>query len=139
MSAFENAEKFFHACESIKGWEECQQYVADGATFAAQCEPIAEITTVHGYVDWMTGIGTGVAPGCSYDVHAAAYDDENSTAVFFATFNGKHTGDGGPVPATNKETHTHYVYSLKMNDDGKVESMQKIWNAPWAMRELGWM
>jgi len=26
-----------------------------------------------------------------------------------------------------------------MNDEGKIESMTKIWNAPWALRELGWM
>jgi hypothetical protein len=28
---------------------------------------------------------------------------------------------------------------LDMNDEGKIRSMQKVWNAPWAMRELGWM
>jgi len=26
-----------------------------------------------------------------------------------------------------------------MNDEGKIESMTKIWNASWALRELGWM
>ena len=45
---------------------------------------------------------------------------------------------GGPVPPTNQETHSHYVYVLTMDDDDKVASMVKIWNAPWAMRELGW-
>lgn len=25
-----------------------------------------------------------------------------------------------------------------MSDDDKVKSMQKVWNAPWAMGELGW-
>ena len=32
----------------------------------------------------------------------------------------------------------HYVYALEMNPDDKVERMTKIWNAPWALRELGW-
>ena len=27
---------------------------------------------------------------------------------------------------------------VEMSDDNKVKSMQKVWNAPWAMRELGW-
>jgi hypothetical protein len=25
------------------------------------------------------------------------------------------------------------------NDDDKVDKMVKVWNAPWAMKELGWM
>ena len=139
MSAFENATKFFHACESLEGWEECQKYTADGATFVAQSEPLVDISTVKDYVDWMTGFGSVTAAGCSYDVHVAAYDEDNATAIFFATFTGKHVGDGGPVPPTNKETNSHYVYVLHMNDDNKIDAMQKVWNAPWAMGELGWM
>jgi hypothetical protein len=27
MSGFENATKFFNACESVKGWDECSKYV----------------------------------------------------------------------------------------------------------------
>lgn len=139
MSTFANANSFFHACESLKGWDECQKYVADGATFNAQSEPLVELATVKDYVDWMTGFGSITAAGCSYDVHTSSFDDENATAIFFATFTGTHVGEGGPVPPTNKQTNSHYVYVLKMNADDKVEAMQKVWNAPWAMRELGWM
>ncbi len=39
MSAFEIATKFFHACETLKGWDECKQFVAADAPFSAQCEP----------------------------------------------------------------------------------------------------
>ena len=46
--------------------------------------------------------------------------------------------DGGPVPPTQRETNSHYVYVLQMSDDGRVAQMTKIWNAPWALRELGW-
>jgi hypothetical protein len=139
MTAFENAKKFFAACETPAGWEGCREYVADGATFTAQSEPLVEISTVEGYCDWMFGFGTVTTPGCSYDLHSSAYDEANRTAMFFATFNGKHTGEGGPVPPTNQETHSHYVYFLTMNEDDKVEKMVKVWNAPWAMKELGWM
>jgi hypothetical protein len=139
MTAFENASKFFHACESLEGWGECEQYVAAGAPFSAQSEPLADVTSVEAYVGWMTGLGTVTLPDCSYDLHASSYDDASKTAVFFATFNGTHLGDGGPVPPTHKSTKTDYVYALTMNDDDQVASMRKVWNAPWAMRELGWM
>ncbi len=139
MTAFENARKFFAACEASEGWEGCQQYVAEGATFRAQSEPLIEVTTVQAYCDWMAGLGKTTLQGATYDLHAASFDEETSTALFFATFHARHTGDGGPVAPTNKETHTDYVYALKMNDENKVSGMVKIWNAPWALRELGWM
>ena len=139
MSAIENATNFFHACDSAKGWDECSQYVAEGASFHAQSEPLVDITTVEGYANWMAGFGENVVPGSSYEIHSSAFDEKTKTAVFFATFTGKHTGDGGPIPPTNKETNTHYVYILSMNEDDKIAKMQKVWNAPWALNELGWM
>jgi hypothetical protein len=87
----------------------------------------------------MAGLGNNTAPGATYDLHTSSYDESTRTAVFFATFHAKYTGAGGPVPSTNKETHTHYVYLLIMNQDDKVERMTKVWNTPWAMKELGWI
>ena len=139
MTIFENAEKFFHAVDSSAGWDACKTYVVDNAPFVAQSEPLAEITTVKDYVDWMAGFGTTTVPGCTYEIHTSAYDESSKSAIFFATFTATHSGEGGPVPPTNKTTITHYVYVLNMNDEGKIEGMTKIWNAPWAMRELGWM
>lgn len=139
MSAFENASAFFHACESGQGWAGCQAYVADGAVFSAQCEPLTEIGTVHDYTEWLAGLGASALPDARYDLHASAWDDEQRTALFFGTFHATHTGDGGPVPATGKATSTEYVYALTMDDDDKVARMVKIWNAGWALRALGWM
>lgn len=139
MTAFENATKFFTACEAPEGWAGCQPYVAEGATFTAQSEPLVEVKTVQAYCDWMYGLATVTAPGATYDLHASAYDEKIRTAIFFATYHAKHTGEGGPVPPTYKETHSHYVYFLTMNDENKVARMVKVWNAPWAMRELGWL
>ncbi len=139
MTAFENATAFFVACETPEGWAGCQQYVADGATFRAQSEPLADIKTVGGYCDWMYAIGTVTLAGARYDLHSSSYDEATRTAVFFATYHAQHTGEGGPVPPTHKETHTDYVYVLTMNDDNKVANMVKVWNAPWAMKELAWM
>jgi hypothetical protein len=139
MSAFENAKNFFAACEAPEGWAGCRQYVADGASFVAQSEPLVDITTVEAYSEWMAGFGTITTPGATIDLHSSSFDEETRTAMFFATYNGTHSGEGGPVPPTGKETHSHYVYAITMNSDDKVESMVKIWNAPWAMHELGWM
>ena len=138
MSAFETASKFFHACESLQGWAGCSQYTARDATFIAQSEPLVDITTVEGYCEWMAGLGNGPLPGCRYDLHASAWDDNSGTALFFATFLAKNSGEGGPVPATGKETQSHYVYAITMDGDGKVSKLTKIWNAPWALNELGW-
>ncbi len=139
MSAFDTAAKFFEACETAKGWAGCKDYVVDGALFSAQSEPLVDVKTVEAYCEWMADFATSTTPGATYDLHASSYDEANDVAMFFATYNAKHTGEGGPVPPTQKETHSHYVYAITMNSDGKVDSMVKIWNAPWAMKELGWM
>jgi hypothetical protein len=139
MSAFENAKKFFHACEAPLGWESCKPYVAEGASFSSQCEPLTEIDTVKAYSEWVAGFVADVTQGVTYDLHASSYDEETKTAMFFGTYNIKHTKDGGPVPPTNKEAHAHYVYCLTMNADDQIEKMVKIWNAPWTLKELGWM
>lgn len=138
MSAFETATDFFHACEGLKGWEGCKQYVAPNAKFTAQSEPLVDIDTVEGYAEWMAGLGNNVLLGCSYDLHASSYDDSTRTALFFATFTGTHTGEGGPVPPTNKETNSHYVYVLTLDENDLISNMVKVWNAPWALAELGW-
>ena len=44
MSKMDVATKFFHACEGLEGRAGCAQYVADGASFEAQSEPVAELT-----------------------------------------------------------------------------------------------
>ncbi len=138
MNAFDVAGNFFHACESCQGWAGCSDFVAEGAGFTAQCEPIADISTVEAYCEWMAGLGNGPLVGCSYDLHATAYDEASRTALFFATFNGQHTGEGGPLEPTGKATQSHYVYAIQMNEDDQVRHLTKIWNAPWALTELGW-
>jgi hypothetical protein len=139
MTNFETATAFFNACESLKGWEGCQQYVADDATFYAQSEPLVDVTTVEAYCEWMAGLGSVPLKGCSYVINTSAYDETNNTAIFFGTLSATHVGEGGPVPATNKSTSADYVYVIEMNEAGKVCKMTKIWNAPWTLKELGWI
>ena len=49
-----------------------------------------------------------------------------------------HARDGGPIPATNQTTRTHYAYHLEMNDQGKATKLTKIWNDGFCLKELGW-
>lgn len=138
MNAMDVATALFHACEGLEGWAGCQQYVAEGARFVAQSEPLVDIDTIEGYCEWMAGLGRGPLAGCHYELHSSAWDADSGTGLFFATFVGTHSGEGGPVPETGRSTHSHYVYAISVNDDGKVSHMVKVWNAPWALGELGW-
>ena len=57
MNAFENAKKFFDACEALEGWAGCKEYVVNDAPFVAQSEPLVDINTVEAYCEWMAGFG----------------------------------------------------------------------------------
>lgn len=138
MSAFDTAKVFFEACETAKGWDGCKAYVADGADFSCQAGALADVSTVEAYCEWMKGLVSGPLPDGHYTLHTSAWDDANSCAIFSATFHGTHTGDGGPVPPTNKKANADYVYAITMNGDGKVASMTKIWNDAHSLAQLGW-
>ena len=132
----QTAKEFFEACEAGKGWDACAAYCTPDASFSAQAEPLAGITSLRGYAEWMRGL-LGFLPDGRYDLHSFAVDDERGSVVAFATFVATHTGEGGPCPPTGKSTQTDYVYVMQF-EDGKIRHMTKIWNAGWAMRELGW-
>ncbi len=128
---------FFKACETGKGSAACAPYMHDGAGFSAQSEPVADITDLAAYCDWMQGLLTFIEDG-TYDLKSFTVDEENGQVVAYAQFKGTHTGEGGPMPATGKATVSDYVYVMEF-EGGKIRHMTKIWNAPWAMKEFGWM
>jgi predicted ester cyclase len=130
------AEAFFDACETGQGWDGCSAYCTRDASFSAQAEPLADVTTLEGYCDWMKGLLTFVPDG-KYDLKSFATDTERSSVCAYAVFSGTHTGEGGPLPPTGKSTASDYVYVMTFEGD-KIHHMTKIWNAGWAMRELGW-
>jgi hypothetical protein len=139
MNAFEVAKKFYHQCETGTGWDGCKDFIAEGATFQAQCEPLSDIASLHDYTEWLADFIANIAPDAKYEKHVEAFDENSATATFFSTFHGTHSGDGGPVPATFKRTHSQYVYVIKMNSSNKVEALTKIWNPTWSSNELGWI
>jgi predicted ester cyclase len=130
------AKQFFEACEAGKGWEGCRAYCTPTAGFSAQAEPLAETRTLKAYADWMKGL-LSFMPDGRYDLKCFAVDPERNCVAAYAVFSATHTGEGGPLPPTGKSTNTDYVYVMEFAGD-KIRHMTKIWNAPWAMRDLGW-
>ena len=129
------AMQFFEACETGKGWEGCKAYCKPNATFSAQAEPLADVRTLQAYADWMQGT-VKMLPDARYELKSFATDDQRANVTAYAVFSGTHTRDG-PAPAKYKRTSSDYVYSMDFDGD-KIRHMTKIWNAGWAMKELGW-
>ena len=130
------ARDFFEACDAGKGWEGCRAYCLPNATFAAQAEPLTELRTLQAYAEWMKGLLTFMSDS-SYQIKSFAIDSERNSVCAYGVFSATHTGEGGPCPPTGKRMSTDYVYVMQFDGD-RISHMTKIWNAPWAMRELGW-
>ncbi|MGI9417893.1 MAG: ester cyclase [Geminicoccaceae bacterium] len=136
-SMSDTAMKFFDACETGGGWDACKGFCHGDASFVCQADPIAEITTLQEYAEWMKGLLTFVPDG-RYELKAFAVDAERGSVSAYAVFHGTHTGEGGPLPPTQKAVQSDYVYVMEFEGD-KIRHMTKIWNAHWAIRELGWI
>jgi predicted ester cyclase len=130
------ANSFFQACETGRGWEVCRHFCTPKATFSSQAEPLADVKTLEAYAQWMQGL-LKFMPNGSYDLRSFAVDEQRQNVSAYAVFSAAHTGEGGPCPPTGKATRTDYVYVMEFEGD-KIRHMTKIWNAGWAMRELGW-
>ncbi len=130
------AELFFDACEAGKGWAACEQYCHPGATFAAQTDALADVSTLEAYTEWMKGLLT-ILPDGSAEVRSFAVDEARDSVAAFGVFRGTHTGEGGPVPPTGKSAEADYVYVMDF-DGNKIRHMTKIWNDAITMRQLGW-
>ncbi|PJK28005.1 ester cyclase [Minwuia thermotolerans] len=135
-SISETGRQFFEACETGQGWQECQRFCTDDASFSSQAEPLAEIVTLADYTDWMKGL-LALVPDGRYDLRSFAVDEAYGQVSAYAVFSGTHTGEGGPVPPTGRSVSSDYVYVMDF-DGGRIRHLTKIWNAGWAMRELGW-
>lgn len=136
MSITDTAHQFFEACETGKGWSVCKEFCHDSASFSCQAEPLADVSTLEGYADWMKGI-FGPLPNATYELKSFATDSERQSVSAFGVFKATHTGEGGPVPATGKSVETDYVYVMEF-DGGKIRHMTKIWHSGLALKALGW-
>ena len=132
----ETAQRFFEACETGGGWEQCQQYCHPDATFSAQAAALTGVDDLKGYTEWMKGLLTPVPDGQA-EVKTFAVDETRSKVLAYGVFHGTHTGEGGPVPPTGKSTAADYVYDMAFDGD-KIRHMTKIWNDGFTVRQLGW-
>jgi len=119
-------EAFFNACESGKGWTECQQHCSKNATFTCQATDalpgpaVTECTSVEAYTNWMAGVCSNMGDKASYKVNAKAFDIDTGNALVFATFGG----------------FSYYVYMMHVDGEGKVDAMTKCWNDAHAFKVM---
>ena len=85
------AEQFFDACETGKGWEACQRYCHNGATFMAQAGALSGIDSLQGYTDWMKAMLTPLRDG-RYEVRSLAVDEDRKNVSAYAVFDFARTG-----------------------------------------------
>jgi predicted ester cyclase len=130
------AEAFFEACETGRGWTVCQQYCTPAATFSAQAEALAGVSTLAQYTDWMKGL-VQILPDARYEVRSFATDAPRNNVIAYGVFTGTHTGPGGPVPPTSKKVNADYVYVMQFEGD-KISHLTKIWNSNISLQQLGW-
>jgi hypothetical protein len=133
----DTAELFFDACETGKGWAECQLYCHPDATFSAQVDTLAGVETLETYTEWMKGL-LRLLPDGNAAVRSFAVDEIRNNVAVFGVFRGTHTGEGGPVPATGETAEGDYVYVMDFDGD-KIRHMTKIWNDGITLRQLGWV
>lgn len=136
MSIIETATTFFDACETGKGWAECEQYCAADASFSCQSQALAETHTLEAYTEWMKGLLVPLPDG-HYELKGMALDADRDNVLAFAVFHGTHTADGGPIAPTGRSVSADYVYAMEFAGE-KITHMTKIWNDTESLKALGW-
>jgi predicted ester cyclase len=136
MSMKQIARDFFEACETGEGWSVCKQWCNEGATFSAQADALAEVSTIEAYADWMKGLLVPIPDG-HYELKSFAADDERGNVTAAAVFHGTHTVDAGNGAPTGNSVAADYVYVMDFDGD-KIRHMTKIWNDVHSLKQLGW-
>ena len=132
----DHARSFFEACETGKGWEDCQAYCLPEATFSAQTGALSDIDTLEGYCEWMKNLLTPIPDG-HYELKFFAEDEERSCVAACAVFHGTQTGPGGPGEPTGETIAADYAYLMEF-DGARIRHMTKIWNDAISLQQLGW-
>lgn len=136
MSNIQTARAFFEACETGKGWETCKQWCYDDATFSAQADALADVSTVEGYAEWMKNLLVPLPDG-HYELKSFAEDEDRGNVTAAAVFHGTHTVDAGTGGPTGKAVAADYVYVMDF-EEGKIRHMTKVWNDSHSLKQLGW-
>ena len=136
MSMKQTAFDFFDACETGKGWAVCKKWCQDGATFSAQADALADVSTLEGYTEWMKGLLVPVPDG-HYEIKSFAIDEDRGNVTAAAVFHGTHSVDAGNGAPTGKTVAADYAYVIDFDGD-KIRHMTKIWNDGHSLKQLGW-
>jgi len=136
MTMRQTAYDFFDACETGKGWDVCKKWCSDGATFSAQADALADVSSLEGYTEWMKGLLVPVPDG-HYELKSFAVDEERGNVTAAAVFHGTHTVDAGNGAPTGKTVAADYAYVIDFDGD-KIKHMTKIWNDGHSLKQLGW-
>jgi hypothetical protein len=136
--AFEDCKTFLYYLDGGKGWDSCAPYCTEGASFASQCETLADIKTVEAYACWMQEL-TPSFEGFTRKVKHVGFCEENRTVSYVASLHGKGK-QGQQTDKEVKEFTSAYTYLVTLSqDDGKVERVEKIWNDFYALKQAGWI
>lgn len=138
VSNLDAAVEFFHACESAKGWKGCRGFAEPDATFHSAAATYAGVTTLQAYCDQIETAFTTTFVGSDYELVARAYDPDANIALLSGMSYAKHTGEGGPVPPTNKTAQIPFVYSITFGPAGKIAHLEKIYDQGASLTGLGW-
>lgn len=137
QSFSECAVGFVEACDTGLGWAGCARFCQPDATFSAQCDLLAGHDTIEAYADWVRDL-LQIIPNARFELKSCGFDAFRQNVTVFSIFSGTHTHDGGPVPPTGRSFEADYVYAIDFRD-GRIVHLTKVWNAPWTLRELGWI
>jgi len=130
------AELFFDACETGKGWESCKEYCHPDATFSAQAGALSDINSIQEYTEWMKNMLTPVPDG-RYEMKFFAMDKDRDCVAGYAVFHGTQTGPGGPGEPTGNTIAADYVHVMQF-DGSRIKHITKIWNDTISLQQLGW-
>jgi len=122
----DNANNFFEACETGKGWNVTKKYVSSElspfnseVTDSLPGPPLSKVNTIKDYSEWMVGVIEEFGPKATVEIKANGIDEERNIIMYYAIFGGV----------------SDYVYSLQFNiNTCMIDSMHKIWNDGYASK-----
>ena len=70
------------------------------------------------------------------DIRSFAVGEDRNNVAVCGVCCGSGTGEGGPVPPTEKPVEADYVYA--QSDGDKIRHLTKAWSDSISLKQLGW-
>ena len=78
-----------------------------------------------------------IAPDGRYEMKVVRSRPRRQSVDVYASFHATQPARAAPFRPPGRARSSDYVYVMEFDGD-KIRHMTKIWNAGWALRELGW-